>query len=159
MIFCKIAGGTILLLSVLALANQKNKKAEAEILQIDGFLSFFKLMRQQIEFFALPVPEILSRCEQGIFTSCGYDTESRPKSIEEFISGCKIANEVCAGLLEKFSADFGKGHRESEILLIDRYVALLSEEKKKLSELLPSQKKLNTTLFFAAAAAIIILLI
>ena len=159
MIFCKIAGGVILMLSALALANHKNKRAEAGISQIDGFLAFFKFMRSQIECFGLPATEILSRCDKDIFGFCKYQGESAPQSIEEFVFSCNIENTYCIELMKKFSLDFGKGNKESELLLIDRYASQLTEEKERQAMALPSQKKLNTTLLFAGAAALIILLI
>ena len=159
MIFCKIAGGAILLLSALLLANYKNKSAALEITRVDGFLAFFKFMRDKIDCYVLTVPEIFSRCDRETLYACGLENDLKPKTISEFFSLSDVRGEGLLRILDAFEADFGKSYKDTEIRLLDRYISMLEDEKKRLEAALPSRKRLNLTLLIALATAIIILLI
>lgn len=148
MTLCGMAGAYLL-----------NRADSAALLQTEGFISWVRHVRSQIECFSMPLREVLLRCPDDVYVSCGYGEEQRPSTVDEFIRGCSISDGETQKHMARFCADIGKGYREEQLVLCDYTVGLLEERRRALSDQLPARKKRNSALCMSGALTVVILLI
>ena len=136
-----------------------NRADSAALSQTEGIISWVRHVHSQIECFSMPLHDVLCRCPEDIYRSCGYQGEDIPGSMEELLKGCEFCDSETAKHLSRFCSDIGKGYRDEQLVLCDYTVSLLEERRRALSEQLPSRKKRNSALCMSGALAVVILLI
>ncbi len=159
MLFYKIVGALVLVLSGVGGAYYMNQSANAALAQIEGWIAFLRYVRMQVECFSLPISDILKRCDPALLLACGYEDETTPKTPEELLSGVTIRDGASEGILRGFFDEFGKGYREEQVRSCDYHATLLGERREALAARLPERKKLHTTLCVAGALAVVVLLL
>lgn len=159
MLYLRLSGSILLLVSAVLAARHMNKKAEERLSELSAFICLIKGIRLEVDSFCLPISKILERIDKDILVSCGYREKMSPGSLEELFSKIDFKGERCRELFSRFSSDFGSGYRDEELRKITYYEELFLVEIKKMSEELPSKKKINITLCISAALAIVILMI
>jgi len=157
MSFFKIAGALAVIVSGFVMSYIMNSEATEKWKQSEALISFMRYIKIQIECFALPASEIISRCDAELLASCGFHAQTRPEKFERLFELCVISDAETKEILSGFAAGFGKGYREEQIKECEYYIELLCERREKLYEELPKKKKLNSTLCVSAAFAIVIL--
>lgn len=156
LIFKCLGACAILFCGVLAgmyfAAFERKKLAQAE-----GFLSLLRFTRVQIEYFSMPITEILSVCDRDVLLSCG--TERVPKDLAALLSDVKLylCEEMC-GLLSTLSKRLGTGYREEQLRCIDYYIARLCPYCDTLRGELQKRERMALLLPLALCAALILLL-
>ena len=154
------AAGTILvLLSALEGSRRLNRRADRDIVRVEGFIALMRYVRTQIDCYALPLEEIFGRCDKNILIRCGYYDEALPKDFSVFFNRLDIKDKELRRIMLDFSADFGKHYREEQLKRCDACIVELEALSESARQAVASRKKLNVTLCLSGAAALIILLI
>ena len=159
MLYLRLLGSALLLLSAALAAKYMNKRAEARVTELGGFLRLIREIRLEVDSFSLPISKIFERIDKDIFIACGYEGDLPPSSLEELCSAIEFKGERCQKLMFGLATDFGSGYRDEELRRLSYYEKELSDELQRLSGELPSKKKINLTLCISAAIAIVILMI
>ncbi len=159
MAFYRMVGALILAISGGVGAYLMNRSASAALTQVEGWISFLRYVKLQVECFSLPISVILKRCDPNIFRGCGYFLDVPPENLEELVQRCSVRDETNREIIDGFAKDFGKSYREEQIRRCEYYLSLLEARRNFLVTQLPMKKKLNSTLCIAGALAIVILLI
>lgn len=159
MLFLRISGSFLLLVSAALTARYLNRKAEGELLELDTILALIRQIRLEVESFSLPISKILERIEEKQLLAFGYKKDAPPTSLEELCSEINFKNEHSGELFSRFCADFGSGYRDEELRRLSYYEELFSRERERVSVALPSKKKVNTTISISLAIGIVILMI
>lgn len=159
MLYLRLSGSLLLLVSSVLAARYMNKIAEERLFELKAFLQLIKEIRLEVDSFSLPISKILERIDKSLFSDCGYKEEVLPTTLEELCRKINFRGEKCKELFFRLATDFGSSYREEELRKLSYYEELFLGEIQKLSSELPSKKKINTTLCISAALAIVILMI
>lgn len=159
MIALRLAGALLLTISGAFTARMINASASMSLSQTEGFISFIRLTRAQVDCFSLPIGEILALCQKDIFLRCGYEKSGAPTSLGEFADSIRVSDKEAHKIFCAFASEFGRGYREEQLRGCDYYLALLEEHRKTLFASLPSKKKRNGTVCVCASLALAILLL
>ena len=109
--FYKLVGALLLALSGVLGAVWMNRRSSMVLRQADGFLALLRYVKNQVECFALPVSEILRRCDPKILSECGYEGEAVPQRMEELVEACRIEDRETVEHMTRFSREFGRCYR------------------------------------------------
>ena len=154
-----LAGATIVALCGIEGAARLGRAAQRDIERVDAYITLLRYIRMQIDCFARPISEILTRCEGELLTSCGVPEGERVSDILTLFSFCEVSDKEARGIISDFCADFGRNYLGEQLKRCDFSIGVLEERRAALMEELPKKKKLSATLCVSAALAIIILLI
>ena len=132
-------------------------RASVALSQVEGLLGLIRLIRLQVECFAMPISDILSRCDRELLGQCGYRGTGNPSDFPRLLGGCQIVDGTSAELFRAFGEEFGRGYREEQVKACEYTIGLLEERRASLSEKLPVQKKLYSTHCVSGALALMIL--
>ena len=157
--FYRIAGALIVAFSGFMGAYIMNSAISKGCAQADAIIELLRYVKVQIECFALPAGDIISKCDRSILAACGIDRDILPNNFEELFNDVDISNTEIARIVKNFASGFGKSYREEQLRECDYYISLLCEERKKLSEELPKRKKVNSALCISSALAAVIILL
>ncbi|MBO5938188.1 MAG: hypothetical protein J6Q82_01640 [Clostridia bacterium] len=155
----KFAGALILSLSGVLCAAHLNRNAEKRVRQISAWISLLRYVKVQIECFALPMGEILARCDREMLLECGFVGELAPRSFEGLLAASVLYDGESESVIRSFCEEFGRGYREEQTRGCDYYLSMLEGRREFLVGKLPAQKKMNATLSICAALAIVLLLL
>ena len=153
----RIIGAIIIAFCGVFGAYTLNCEAKRSLEQTQGFLSWLRHIRTQIECFSMPMPQILQKCPKQIYSACRYYGDT-PKSAEDFVRGCKFCEHSLNGELLRFSQEIGNGYRQEQLSLCDYYIEIVETRRRQLASELPMKTKLNTSLCISGALALVILL-
>ena len=135
------------------------RRATVSLSQVEGLLSLIRIIRLQVECFAMPLSSILARCDEGLLRQCGYQGDGLPLNFSDLLRECQIADSAAAEILCSFGEEFGRGYREEQARNCEYALGLLEERRVALSQRLPVQKKLYSTLCVSGALALMIILL
>ena len=155
----KAAGVLLIFMGGSLIAGRMNKIAERDLRLIDGWISFMRYVKGQIECFGVPIDKILSACDTALFTEIGYKKANVPGNLTELISECTLPDKETACLIFDYAKEFGRYYREEQLKRCNYYIVALEEKRKRESDKLPQRKRLNTTLWIAGSLAVGILLL
>ncbi len=159
MILFKVLGALFLVLSASSAAVVINRGYDLEIRTIEGYIELIRYIRTQIDLYALPIDEILKRCDDELILRCGGDAFERARDISELFSGASVRDKAAQKEIEEFCSDFGRNYREEQLKRCDASISALDARREALRGDVQNKKKMSYTLSLSAAAALIILLI
>lgn len=133
------------------------KKADAALCRSSAWSSLVSFIGSQVECFALPIGQILSRADEALLRECGYTGKSHPTELKSFINNSVIEDGQTRTAAESFCAEFGRGYVDEQTARCKYYAGIFDERKRKLSEELPKKKKLYATLCITVSLAVIII--
>jgi hypothetical protein len=113
----------------------------------------------QIDCYALPIDEILKRCEGEVLFRCGWISEERPGDLLELFYAVRINDKAVYKTVLDFCSDFGRNYREEQLKRCDVSLCELQERRDQLRSDFQNRKKLNYTRWLSGAAALIIFLL
>ena len=157
--FLKLLGASALLISGVGFSYSLGQSASAMLSQCDAWCSMLRYIKLQVDCFAIPISQILSRCDRALLDGCGYRGEREPKDLRELIDGALWHDGETLVIVEGFASEFGKGYREEQLRSCEYYCAQLENRRARLASEIPSKKRLYTTLCLSSAAALVILFI
>lgn len=155
----KVFGILFLVLSTFWGVGEINRRYELEIRTVEGYIELIRYIRTQVDIYALPIDEILKRCDRELILRCGGDGDERAKDLSELFLTASIKDKAAYKELLDFCTDFGRNYREEQLKRCDASISVLESRRDVLRGELQNKRKLNYTLFLSAAAAVIILLI
>ena len=132
-------------------------RATRRLSQVEGFLSLVRLIRLQVECFAMPLSTILARVDEKLLRQCGYGGRLPVEDLSALLDGCRIEDREAEEILRGFGEEFGRGYREEQVRGCEYTQSLLEERRLALAQRLPIQKKLYATLCLSGAIALVIL--
>ncbi len=161
MIIYKVFGALFLILSAFLTALTLTRSYELEIRTVEGYIELIRYVRTQVDIYALPIDEILKRCDGELVLRCGGDVRYPPKDMLELFSGARasIKDKASQKVILEFCSDFGRNYREEELKRCDASISVLEARRDALRGDVQNKKKMCYTLSLSAAAALIILLI
>ena len=159
MIFYKIIGSGILLLSGAIGASVFNKALVETKEQSDALSELVRYVRWQIECFSMPISSVFAHAQRELLLRCGYKKDIPVKDFKSFLEDIKIFDSATERTLSELSQSFGNCYKEEQIRACDRCIAELEKRRDELSDEMPKRKKINTTLFISGALGVAIILI
>lgn len=158
MIWFKLIGTFLLLVSGVWLSQLLNARAEAATRQAKGFLALIGTVKLRVDCFAESLPHIFSQADARILRDCGVEGEERPRDWESLLSRVPLDDAETVEAVRVFADAFGRGDREEQVRACEYTINLLEKRRLVLSEALPMEKKRNTTLCLCGALALALLL-
>ena len=159
-IFCKAAGAVLMVASAFLTGEVLSVRGRAVTRQISGFLRLFRIIRAGIAYDRAPVGDILSRVDREVAEACsGRGQAVEGVSLSAWVSACDILSEGLSSLLKKAEAELGRGYREEQIAVCDRYIEALEAQYRESMNRAREQSGLVGTLLPAIALGAVLLLI
>ena len=156
----KMAGAALLLGSAWLTGQIFAMRRQAVARQISGFLRLFRAIRSGISYHRAPIGEILSHVEREVSEACsGRGEVVRGNSLSEWVADCDLLSEPLSRLLSQAATELGRGYREEQISVCDRYIEALEAQHRESVNRLREQVGLINTLFLSLAAGAVILLL
>lgn len=159
MIFCRIMGAAVLLLSGMLLAAHLNAALVRQKHQVRAIEEWLRFVRGQIDCFSMPISDIFLQSGAQTLSECGYYSDVMPRDLDEFLRSAEIYDGDIKEALTDLGAGFGGCYREEQLKACDRCIEAVSKKREELSNEMPKRKKLNTTLCISASLAVAILLV
>ncbi len=152
----KLIGAVLIALSGGLTAYRLNRKASDAFHRAAALCRFLGYVKNEIECFALPISQILSRADRELLDRCGYVGKNAPQSLFELCQNIRWADGETKILMERFCSEFGRCYKDEQVQRCAYFLSGLEERKRTLERELPSRKKLNSTLCLSGSLALLI---
>ena len=161
MLLIKLTGATLALLAGGYGAVLLNRRARLTVDRCDAWISLLRLVKNQIDCFSLPVPEILARCDATLLSRVGWEGTAPPEDFAALAAALPGAglSEEAERVARFFSEEIGKGYRAEQLRTCDYGIGLFCAERDRLLSELPRREKRNLTLCLSAAAGTVVVLL
>lgn len=159
MIFCRIMGAAILLLSGMLWAAHLNAALVRQKHQATAIEEWLRFVRGQIDCFSMPISDIFLQSGAQTLSECGYYSDVMPRDLTEFLKSAEIYDGDIKEALTELGVGFGGCYRDEQLKACERCIDAVSVKRAEISNEMPKRKKLNTTLCISAALAVAILLV
>ena len=171
LIYKLIGSGLLLLVSgYVALAVRRFEYRRLRVL--DGYISLICFIKGQIDCYAMPLTDILSRADPLILANClGLET---PRTATLTFPGWGMGGEMplpamvresrlylqpeTERLLSGIAGELGSMYRAEQVSRCDYYIQALTEERRKLYETMPARLRTCSTLCLCCAVGAAVLL-
>ena len=156
MIIKLIGGGAIVICSIIFAVSHRHFQ-ERKLRTLDGFISLINYIKGQVDCYALPIGEIMSRLPAEIFCDCNCPEGA--ESIDEIVLQYRIylADESLR-LAEAFASEFGSTFREEQLRRCDYYISSLAAERRILADEVIKRSRVGSALMICSSLALLILL-
>ena len=155
--YIKLIGCMLVAVSGLSVTYILNKRASSALICAEGGGELITRIKTEIECFALPIGDILSRIDPSIFERCGYTGSAPPKDLHGLLEKTLFTDAETERQAVSFVSEFGRCYKNEQVERCSYFMALMEERRRKLASELPSKQKLNATLSLAAGLGAIIL--
>ena len=153
----KIIGGASIVICSIFFAISHRRFEERRLRTLDGLIALITYIKGQVDCYALPIGEILSRLPAEIFYDCNCPEGA--DSIDEIVAECRIyLEEESLRLVEAFASEFGSTFREEQLRRCDHYISSLGAERRVLAEDVIKRSRVGSALWVCSSLAILILL-
>jgi hypothetical protein len=166
----KVLGSGLLLLASGYVALSVRRFEHRRLRVLDGYISLIYYIKGQIDCYAMPLTDILSRVDPGVVSDClglestgvfSFDTVGPggepplPAMVRE--SRLYLQPET-ERLLSGFAGELGSVYRAEQVSRCDYYIQALTEERRKLYETMPARLRTCSTLCLCCAVGAAVLL-
>ena len=153
----KLIGSAVVLISAVFFAVSHYKFQERKLRTLDGFIALIMYVKGQVDCYALPLREILSRLPAEIFCDCNCPEGA--DSLDEIVLESSIyLEEEALRLCEAFASEFGSTFREEQLRRCDYYVSALVEQRKVLAEETFKRSRVGSALWICSSLGLLILI-
>ena len=156
MLAYKLMGAALIALSGGLCAYRLNKRASDVYCRTAALCRLLTYVKNEIECFALPISQILSRADRELLLACGHVGKNAPQSLSELCGSIRWADRETRELMERFCSEFGRCYKDEQVQRCAYFLSELDERKRALEKELPSRKKLNSTLCLSGSLALLI---
>lgn len=165
--------GCILLILAGGYVSLSVSRFERQRLQVlDGYIALIGYIKGQIDCYALPLPDILSRADRRLLAAClGLDrvdgngdtlaacVYDSPAPLPTMVEESRVYLEPeTQRLLTTFSGELGSTYRAQQVARCDYYINALTEERNKLFAALPARVRVSSVLSLCCALGAAVLL-
>ena len=161
MMILKLPGAILLSAVGVYSAILLNRGADRQIDRLEAWIALLRLTKNQIDCYALPVPEILQRCEGSLLARLGWSEKEPPPDFGAL--GATVdrhdLTEEGERIAENFCEEIGKGYRAEQLHTCDYSIGLFCAERDRLLSELPRRRQRNITLCMAAALGTVVVLL
>ena len=154
MLLCKLLGGGILLLCGLLFPRFAERERQEDALQTVRLIALVRFIRSNIEFYRIPVGDILAKCDRKLRDSFGGGD-----SLAAMVAGTEWCDARVGKIAEEFAAKLGKGYFAEQRRICDYTLTALDDLAGKKAAMAEKRRKTEKVLCLGGAAAIVILLI
>ena len=156
MIVKLIGGGVIVICSIFFTISHRRFE-ERRLRTLDGLIALINYIKGQVDCYALPIREILTRLPAEIFCDCNCPEGAY--SLDEIVMQCRVYLEKeSLRLIEAFASEFGSTFREEQLRRCDYYISTLSEERKRVFASVNAKSRAGGALWIFACLGLVILL-
>ncbi|MBE6556679.1 MAG: hypothetical protein E7664_02910 [Ruminococcaceae bacterium] len=159
MIYGRLAGGILLLVSGILLAFLLNRRLGQRHAQAVSWTESVRQIRMLVDCYAMPQGDICARLTREQLIGLGYAHPSPPVSLGELVRGTRFLSSELQAEAEGFVSSFGRGYRDEQLKECDFYIERMQRIAEHMAGRLSAEKKKNATLCVCGALALIILLI
>lgn len=114
---------------------------------LDGYISLLYYIKGQIDCYAMPLSDILTRADPAVLAAClgldrvtSYAYEESPPPLSVMVRESRLYLEPeTERLLTTFTGELGSTYRTEQVARCDYYIQALTEERRKLQEALPAR--------------------
>lgn len=155
MLFCKFLGGGLILLCGLFFPRLAERERHAEAVQTEHLIALIRFIRSNIEFYRIPVTEILAKCDKKLLDSFGGGRGN----LATLMAETEWFDESVGKIARDFAAKLGKGYFAEQLRICDYTLTLLEDLMKRKATGEEKRRKTERVLWLGGAAAVVILLI
>lgn len=168
----KVIGSGLLLLASGYVALSVRRFEYRRLRVLDGYISLIYFIKGQIDCYAMPVTDILSRADPLILASClgleatqatspafkGWGVGGEPPLPAMVRESRLYLQPETERLLSGFAGELGSVYRAEQVARCDYYIQALTEERRKLYEAMPARLRTCSTLCLCCALGAAVLL-
>ena len=161
MLFCKLLGALLLTLVGIYGSALLNRAASRRIDAVEGWIALLRMTKNRIDCFALPLPEILRRCDREILAAIGWEDDEPPREFRALreVLLPRLLSEEGIRIAEGFLGEIGKGYRAEQLRTCDYGIGLFSAERDRLLAALPKERSRNVAISVSMALGAVVLLL
>ncbi len=166
----KLIGSLLLLAAGGYISLSVHRFERRRLTVLDGYIALIYYIKGQIDCYAMPLTDILTRADPALLADCLGEAPDRMPALLPAVwaedapmpallqrSRLYLAPES-ERLLTAFSGELGTTRRAEQVARCDHYIAVLGEERRRLYETLPARLRTAGTLGICATLAATILL-
>ena len=158
MLWFKLFGCALILLSGAVCATLLNRAESERLKRLDALVELLRFIKREIDYFCVPVNEIFRRTDPRILKDCG--AVGTVSDFDSFIASLSPEpDSEIKNILTSFSRELGVSYREEQLKNCDLHINTLESLRERAYSESKKNKKLHTTLCMSAAAAVVILLL
>ena len=154
MLIFKLLGSGALLLCGILYPRMCQRDRHRALRQADALLALVRFMREQIEYYRMPLDEILVRCERDVLCYFGEGS-----SLLQMFENTVFYDSDVRAIAMELAFDIGRGYCAEQRLICQRAIDSLVCLAQKRTEASEKKKKTESVLGFGAAALVVILFI
>ena len=153
----RVLGGCVLLALGAYGAFFTGSKEKKRLSVLDAWIELLYRVRNQIDCFSLPLPQILKTTDRVLLEKLGQENECvDTKSLMD--ASFPFLDNDSQKILEDWAREIGTTYREEQVKRSDHYLRALEAHRNSLKERLPMRIKMLTTLHLCASLGAVILL-
>ncbi len=158
MIF-EFIGAGIVLVSALFLSFRLTRDHRAHLRELDAFYNMIVYIRDNIDHFMKPLPDIFQTYTNETLERCGFLPKVRKTDLSQAWRGQTfMISEECRTLLNDFCTQIGSGYRTEELRLCEYTLSRLHNILEKNRNELNNRLKLYKTVPLLFALSVILIL-
>ena len=144
----KIIGAILILLVSIIVSSNYEKRKKQEIVDLKAMVSLLQFIKNQIEYFSLPISEILAK----------YSTDN--ECVKRFVDTgyLSFSDKNIQDELIKCFTQLGKGFKEEQISLLNYNIELTNKTIKSNEESNPQKIKVYRAMSLFISSCVVILL-
>ena len=144
----KIIGAILIFLVSIIVSSNYEKRKKQEIVDLKAMVSLLQFIKNQIEYFSLPISEILAK----------YSTDN--ECVKEFVDTgyLSFSDKNIQDELIKCFTQLGKGFKEEQISLLNYNIELTNKTIKSNEESNPQKIKVYRAMSLFISSCVVILL-
>ena len=142
----KLLGAALFMLSLFGMGGELAAREKLRLRRAEGFLALLYHVRTQIAAFSIPLPRILSECDEKLLTEIGIDTAAKRRAPLDFKTLLESAKgtlwEDAESVLSSLALVLGRGNRAEDLTYIDLAIEKLEAVCRKAGTESPRRIKL-----------------
>ncbi len=132
-VICKIGGAVCLLIALVGAGASLAAKERRRAARAAGFLTLLRHVRAQIAAFSLPIPAILSQCDEKLLFLVGAGANAARTDLVDLVRNARAdLSDTAAETLTSWAEEIGRGDRAEDLrksdLAIEKMESIVRKE-------------------------------
>ena len=156
----KLCGAVSLFAASIICYFELAKREKDQIRQLDAYIKLIQYIKENVEYYLLPINSILRACESSVLRECSGREDIDIKDLNDlYESSLLIVPDEAQKYISDFCASFGKAYKDDQVKLCGDYINKLTDIRDELINEVKNRRKIRFAVTMCAPLFLILLLI
>ena len=155
MLIYKLIGGGLLVFCGIWYPHVRARERSVALKQLNALAELVGFFRMNIEFYRMPMREILKRCDKKLTSCFGEEGDT----LLSLFHQTRWSDNDVRAIADRFANELGKGYFSEQLRLCDNILAEIVSLRARKTEGETKKRKTEGALWFGATALTVILLL